>query len=200
MTDAMSFISIAVSLFLVFNATGYVPVFMAVLAPYSHERQKKIIIREVVIAFVIIVCFIFFGATILELIGISKAIIGLAGGLLLIIIALNLIFPKEDESVKKQKPKREPFLVPLAMPGLAGPGTIAATMLFATQYGTFTTAAAFTAAWVPSLIILYLSSYLKKYLGEKGLHAIEKFGGMLLSLIGMKMFAYGIIELVKDNF
>ena len=197
--DINALYTLIISFFIVFNSVGYAPVFLALLKPFDHARQKKIIVREVTIAYFIIVLFIFFGARILEFIGISEATIGLAGGLLLVLISLNLIFPKEDVS-DVQKTKNEPFIVPLAMPGLAGPGTIAASMLFASQHGMYTTALAFTIAWVPSLFVLYIASYLRKILGDKGLYAIEKFGGMLICLIGMNMVALGAVNLVKENF
>ncbi|HRW58991.1 MAG TPA: MarC family protein [Chlamydiales bacterium] len=196
--QSMSFITTAISLFFVFNSIGQVPVFLALLAPYDHARQKKIIVRELIIALVILLMFIFFGNEILLVLGINQSIIGIAGGLLLVLIALTLIFPKHDDT--EGLPKHEPLIVPLAIPGLAGPGTIASVMLFANQAGTLVTAAAFFLAWIPSFILILSASYIKKFLGEKGMQAVERIGGMIICLIGVNMLTKGIVELVKLNF
>jgi multiple antibiotic resistance protein len=198
--EGISIFSLAFSLFFIFNSMGQVPVFMAVLAPYDAKRQRKIIFRELVIALAIILLFVFFGSGILNALHISKHTIGVVGGLLLLIIALQMIFPKDSPSATKGLPRHEPMIVPLAMPGLAGPGSIAAVMIYASKVGAFFTAGAFILAWIPSLILLLASSYLKHLLGEKGLQALEKLGGMLIALIGAQMITFGIMELVKDHF
>lgn len=200
LSDIKIFLSLSISIFFVFNAIGQMPIFLAILAPFDPDRQRKIIIRELVIALVILLAFNFFGEKILAALRITKSTIGIAGGLLLVIIAINLIFPKNEQSILTSSSKREPLIIPLAIPGLAGPGSIATVMIFATQYGHFISAGAILAAWIPSLILLLSSSYVKKYLGEKGLQAVEKFGGMLIWLIGIEMFATGVIDLVKTSF
>ncbi len=194
----LGFVSLTISLFLVFNAVGQIPVFLALLAKYKAAHQRKIIFRELIIALIIILLFTFFGAQILHLVGISQAIIGITGGLVLVLIALNLIFPKDVTT--KGYPSHEPLVVPLAMPGLAGPGTITAVMLFSAQKGVVLTAVAFVIAWVPSLVILLLASYIKNYLGEKGVQAVERLGGMLICLIGVQMMVKGIVGIVKEHF
>ena len=195
----LSFFASVVSLFFVFNSIGQVPVFIAILAPYDHARQKRIIVRELLIALAIILLFIFFGSDILRLLGITESIIGIVGGLLLVIIALQMIFPPPG-SETQGLPRHEPLIIPLAMPGLAGPGSIATVMVFASKSGVMFTAAAFFLAWIPSLILLLASSYLKYLLGEKGLKAVERLGGMLICLIGSKMFVLGIMKAVQEHF
>ncbi len=197
--ENMGFISLVVSLFLVFNAVGQIPLFLAMLAPYSHKRQKIIIVRELLIALATILLFNFFGYEILNVLGITHNIIRIAGGLLLVIIALNLIFSNEDLQ-KQSTSTHEPIAIPLAIPGLAGPGTITAVMVFSTQLGVLLSATAFILAWIPSLLIILAASYIKKYVGEKGLLAIQRLGGMIVCLIGIQMLTLGIIQIVKDNF
>jgi len=191
-------IQISISIFFVFNSIGQIPVFIAILAPYEHRRQKTIIVRELLISLLVLLLFTFFGDHILHKIGISKSTIGLAGGLLLFLISLNLIFPKDITT--KGLPHHEPLIVPLAIPGLAGPGSIAAVMLYATQSGALITSLALLIAWIPSFILLLAASYIKNYLGDKGVQAVEKLGGMIICLIGIQMVANGIIDLVKENF
>ena len=110
-----------------------------------------------------------------------------------------MIFPSAEQQTKGL-PRHEPMIVPLAMPGLAGPGSIATVMVFAAQSGSFFTAGAFILAWIPSFLLILASSYIKYLLGEKGLQAVEKLGGMLICLIGINMFTMGILEMVNEYF
>lgn len=194
-----SFITIAFSIFIILNAVGQIPLFLAILAPYEHKRQLKIIARELIIALIILLLFNFFGNEILKIIGISHSVIGMTGGILLVIIALNMIFPKPMSM--EGLPSHEPMIIPLAMPVITGPGSITAVMLYAhlTQRE-FMTAFAVIAAWVPSVLILLGASYIKRMLGEKGLQAVERLGGMIVCLIGIQMFAKGAVDFVKESF
>ena len=199
MQQIVKIIGLVVPVFFVFNALGSIPMFIAVLAHFDHKHQKKIIIRELLISLGILLIFTFFGKEVLMALQISQPIIGIAGGILLFIVSLELIFPKitVDKSVIS---RREPFIVPLAVPALAGPGSIAIMMLFSSQYGPITTSLALMIAWIPSFILIYSSSYIKKFLKDKGLIALERLGGMILFLIGVQMLAKGAIEFVKANF
>ncbi|NGX64043.1 MAG: hypothetical protein KR126chlam6_01467 [Candidatus Anoxychlamydiales bacterium] len=196
----MSFSQSVLYIFFVFNAIGEIPVFVSLLARYSHKKQIKIIIRELVIALVVLLCFAFFGKRMLEALQISTYTIGMGGGLLLIIIALNMIFPKLEHANKKDLHGHEPFIIPLAIPGLAGPATIAAMFILSAQVGPLVTAGALLIAWIPSLILLLAASFIKRVLGDKGILAVEKIGGMIIILLGIEMFTKGVIDLVKAKF
>ncbi|NGX56612.1 MAG: hypothetical protein K1060chlam5_00855 [Candidatus Anoxychlamydiales bacterium] len=200
-TSNLSFWDAAITMFFILNALGMVPVFVSLLGRYGEKKQRKIIIIEFVIALIVLLSFAFFGSKMLKAISISPSSLGIGGGVLLIIISMSLIFPKTDSSVtKKDIPGKEPFIIPLAIPGLAGPGTIAAIMIFSSQVGPATASLAFFVAWILSLIIMLASSFLKRILGDKGLLAVEKLGGMLICLIGIEMFSDGVILLVKNSF
>lgn len=191
-------ITITIMIFLLLNAYAQIPVFLALLANYDHKRQKAIILREMLIALGVLLLFIFFGNEVLSLIGITEPVIRIAGGLLLVIISLNMIFPKESST--RGLPQHEPFIVPLAIPCIAGPGTMTALMVLAKESGSTVAVIALILAWIPSVIILFASSYIRQYLGDKGIQAIERLGGMLIVLIGVQMFAMGIVGLVKQSF
>jgi len=193
----VSFIFVSFSLFLVLNSLGNIPLFLGMLAKFDVKRQRKIIFRELVIALGILITFSFFGETVLRLLGISQPIIGLAGGALLFIISLGMIFPKESNA---ELVIREPFIVPLAMPIVSGPGAITAVMVYSEQlHNNLYMLAAILLAWIASLILLLASSNIKYLLGEKGLDACERVGGMLICLISVQMFSSGAIKLIKDN-
>jgi multiple antibiotic resistance protein len=195
-----SFFTIVAAIFFVLNATGQIPLFLALLAPWNHKQQMKIIVRELVIALVILLLFTFFGDWILKVLGISRPIIGIAGGILLFIISLGMIFPKTST---KPEPAllQEPMVIPLAIPVITGPGAITTVMLYAHETGSaLLVGAAAICAWVPSLLILLTGSFIKRILGDKGMIAVERLGGMLVCLIGIQMFTSGILVLVKDYF
>ncbi|MFA5250706.1 MAG: MarC family protein [Parachlamydiales bacterium] len=197
-TVDMGLTSTAISLFLLMNAAALIPIFLSLLAPFDARKQKFIIIREMLFALAILFIFIFFGNRVLNSIGISPYVIGMAGGSLLVIISLNMIFPKAQSL--DGLPKHEPFIVPLAIPCIAGPGSIASVMVFAKTEGVMIASGALVLAWLPSLGILLLANTIKKYIGDKGLQAVERLGGMLIFLIGIQMISRGIIDLVKTNF
>ncbi|MDP1607934.1 MAG: MarC family protein [Chlamydiales bacterium] len=194
-----SFTNIATSLFFVLNSIGQIPIFLALLRKFDHKTQLKIIFRELLISLAILVSFTFFGDWILKVLGISRPILSIAGGILLFLISLTMIFPKRTES--EQQLTQEPIIIPLAIPLIAGPGSISIVMMYAhaTNNPLFVSAA-IVAAWIPSLIILLLGSYVKKILGEKGLTAIERLGGMLICLISISLFTHGMLELVNEYF
>ncbi|MBS0585771.1 MAG: MarC family protein [Verrucomicrobia bacterium] len=194
----MSILGSAFSLFLVYNVMGNLPFYIAILKPYDAKRQKIILIREMLIALGILFLFGYAGDSILHFLGITKGIIGVAGGILLFLISLTMIFPKHTTG---GIPEHEPFIIPIATPCMAGPGSISAVMLLAETLGSpMEVALVIFLAWLPSLAILLVASYIRYLVGEKGLIAFERFGGLLIALIAVQMISSGVVNLVKDNF
>ncbi|MCB1108679.1 MAG: NAAT family transporter [Chlamydiia bacterium] len=187
-----------ISLFFVLNSIGNIPLFLAILAPFPLKRQRIIILREFLFAFIILLIFNFFGQHALDLIGIQPPIIGIAGGAVLFLIAVMMIFP-HDTRLKGSK--HEPMIVPLATPITAGPGTITAVMIFSHQASSpLVITGAIAIALGLSLIVILAASNIKRLLGEKGLFAIERLGGMILALIGVQMIMSGIAKFVQHEF
>jgi len=197
--EELTFFGAVFSLFVVLNAVGQIPLFISILSPYPEKRQKIIIIRELFFALIILMLFTFFGNEILRLLGISRSVIGIAGGILLLLISLGMIFPPEKES--GGIPKHEPMVVPLAIPVIAGPGSITFVMLMAHKLqNDYMVAGIVLLAWIPSILILLAASYIKNFMGEKGLTAMERLGGMIVCLIGIQMLVTGIINTIKEKF
>ncbi len=191
----MSTFSAAISLFFILNSLGAIPIFVSILGDFPLKKQRRIILRELLIALFILVLFNFFGEGILKTLGISHAVIGIAGGTLLFLISLSMIFPKEHAT---HLPKKEPFIFPLAIPLIAGPGSITTVIIYAQQVtNPYYMLLAILLAWIPTAIILMASSNIKVFLGHKGLLACEKLGGMLICLIAVQMFISGIISVVE---
>lgn len=194
-----TFGSAIASLFFILNAVGNIPLFVGLLGKYDEKKRQKIIIREMLIALGILILFTLFGESALAALSINPSIIRISGGLLLVFISLSMIFPSPN---KEENPHHEPMVVPLATPSIAGPGCITSVMVFASlpEIGPSLTATAIFIAWIPSIVILLFASRLMNYLGEKGLMACERFGGMIVSLIAIKMLATGMLDCVKDYF
>lgn len=196
----MTFLTSAFSLFLILNAFGNIPIFISSLSKFPIQRQRKIILRELSIALSFLLAFNFFGDTILDLLGISHPIIGIAGGSLMLIIALGMIFPRPDKKQGEQD-LQEPFIVPLAVPIVAGPGSIASVMIFAEQIqDPWIMTGIILAAWLPSTLILLASANIKNFLGQRGLQACQRLGGMLILLFSVQMFASGLMQLLQEAF
>lgn len=174
---------------------GNVPVFLSVLNSVEPKRRQLLILRETFIAFLILILFLFFGKYILAGMHISDPALSIAGGIILFLIAIKMIFPTEDQ---EGRPKNlvEPFIVPLAIPLIAGPSTMTMVMLLATQqpHHIWLWALALTLAWVACTVVLVFADYLRKILGERGLHAIERLMGMVLTTMAVQMFLTGIAE------
>jgi len=195
----MDIYTATITLILVMDPLGNIPVFISVLNPVEAKRRWKIILRESVFAFILLTLFLFFGQNILHDLGISEPALGIAGGIILFLIALKMIFP--NTASQQERYTGEPFIVPLAIPLVAGPSAMATILLFATQHPDKTTSlfiALCIAALVVTLILL-LSNPLRNILGKKGLVAIERLMGMILTTISVQMFLTGITSFLGGH-
>lgn len=191
-------ISMAISLFFVINVIGNIPLYIGILARYSPKKQQMILAREFFFALLILLLFNFFGMHIFKILGISPPILQMAGGILLLLLAIAMIFPKHGG---ESSPQHEPILIPIATPIIAGPGSITAVMIFSTQlHQPMTMMIIIVGAMGVSCLIGLLSSLFKYVLGNRGLIALEKLGGMIVCLIAVQMVAAGIANFVKESF
>jgi multiple antibiotic resistance protein len=189
----MSVLSAATLLFLVIDPLGNVPFFLCVLKQVDEGRRRAIILREMGIAFAVLVLFLFCGQYLLLLLQISEPSLSIAGGIVLFIIALRMIF-YGSEKVFDDIPRGEPLIVPLAIPSVAGPSALATVLLFmAREPGRWPEwLAALAAACLLSGIILVFSSGLIRLLGERVLVATERLMGMILTTVAVEMFLSAI--------
>lgn len=188
----MNIYSAAITLFLVMNPLGNIPVFITSLQHLDPKRRAKIIFREAIFALIILIIFMFSGKYIILGLQVSPPALSIAGGVVLFLIAIRLIFPQPKTSNDKQI--GEPFLVPLAIPLFAGPATMATSILLANENPghSFSLLAALVLSWAVSSSILLLSSKFSEWLGEKGLLALERLMGIFLTTIAIQMFLSGI--------
>lgn len=186
----LSVFSVATSLFFILNALGNVPFFVGILSSYPVRRQRKIILREMVFALAILLMFTFFGEQVLGVLGIDPCVVGIAGGTLLFLISLGMIFPKKNGL---KTADREPFIFPLAVPAIAGPGALTAVMIYGQQVSNLAwMIVPIGLAWACTALVLLASSHIKLFLGQKGLLACERLGGMVICLIAVQMFTKGL--------
>ena len=190
----MDFISAATLLFLVMDPLGNIPVFLSVLDKVAPGRRTRVLVRELLLALVVLLAFLYAGEMVLGFLGLSEHSIRIAGGIILFIIALKMVFPVARAAHADDEIQGEPLLVPLAIPMVAGPSTMAVIMLLSTnEPGRMTDwLLALLAAWLISSVILISATALKRFLGKRGLIAIERLMGMLLIALAVQMLLQGI--------
>ena len=180
----------AITLFLIMDPLGNVPIFLVVLEHVAEHRRRYIILRELIIALIAMLLFLFAGPAMLRTLGISPEAVAIAGGLVLLIIAIRMIFPLRGSSVMgdDDEDHGEPLLVPLAIPLLAGPSLLATLMLRANSGNILQhTLPALLLAWAASAVILLASPFLYRIFGNRGLKAMERLMGMVLICISVQM-------------
>ena len=191
----MTLLSAAVLLFFVMDPLGNVPLFLSALRHVDPARYRPVILRELSIALLILVVFLFVGSNLLDLLQVSPAALTAGGGIVLLLIALRMIFPSHERSLREEV-DGEPFVVPLAVPYTAGPSTLAMELLLMSQEPARWPVwlGAVVLAWLASAVILYFAGNLRRVLGERGLTAMERLMGMLLVLVAVEMLIRGIAD------
>ncbi len=176
---------------------GNIPVFLSVLKDFSGRRRRIIIFREMVIAFIVLVLFLFFGKYILAGMNISEPALAIAGGVILFFIAIRMIFPIAARGPRT--PAEEPIIVPLAVPLVAGPSSMATIILFSTGNAAQLPLlfAALSIAWGVSLVVLFFSDALHRVIGSRGLNALERLMGMILTTMAVQMLLDGIQKFIR---
>ena len=198
----MDLIGAFVLLFVVMDPLGNIPIFLSVLEPVEKKRRMRVLLRELLIALAILFAFLLGGQYLLAALHLSQYSISVAGGIILFLIALKMIFPvprnlREDSDHEDE----EPFIVPLAVPMVAGPSAMAILLLLATrhpdQLGVWSLA--LFLAWLATAVILAAAPLLEHVLGRRGIIAMERLMGMLLVAISVQMFLEGITEFLGKH-
>ena len=191
----MTLLSAATLMFFVMDPLGNVPLFLSALRPVEPSRYRAVIARELCIALAVLVLFLVLGRYLLGLLHVSPAALTTGGGIVLLLIALRMIFPSQERSLREEV-DGEPFVVPLAVPYTAGPSALATELLLVTgepeRWPVWL--GAVVLAWLASAVILYFAANLRKVLGERGLTAMERLMGMLLVIVAVEMLMSGIAE------
>jgi len=188
----MTILSAATLLFLILDPLGNIPVFLSLLRRLPPKRQRIVIARELLIALAVLMLFLWAGKYALEVVHLRQESVAIAGGIVLFLIGIRMIFPP-PHGLMGETPDGEPFIVPLAIPLVAGPSGMAAVILMGSnepdRLGEWSLA--LLLAWGASSAILFSSTYLYRLLGIRALTAMERLMGMLLVAISVQMLLDG---------
>ena len=205
----MSIYTVIITLILVMDPFGNIPFFLSILHGLDPKRRRIVIVRELLIALGVLVAFLFTGQALLSGMNISQAALQISGGVVLFLIAVKMIFPEQsggpgsfmaDQShaaselnAHKAGRSSEPFIVPLAVPLVAGPSSMAYVILISTHYPAERTLwlLGLLAAWSFSAVILLFADFIGRWLGDKVLTAIERLMGMILTTMAVQMLLEG---------
>jgi multiple antibiotic resistance protein len=197
---AMTILSIAFSLFLLMDPIGNIPFYISFLKGVDPRRQRYVITREMLIALLIIILFYFIGSGLMVFLHIATDTLQIAGGIILFLLCLKMIFPSPHDRQEEMPHDTEPLIVPLAVPLVAGPAVLAAVIIYSRQESNgLVMIGAIFIAWAASLIILLTSSFLKHVLGWRGIMALERLMGLVLILIAVQMFLTGFSSFVHKQ-
>lgn len=191
--QGMPIISAIFTLLFVMDPLGNVPLYITILKDIPEQRRKGIVVRESLIALGVLVFFLFVGHGFLNMLQISEPALGIAGAIVLFLIAVRMVFGSSDGAFSSH-PGGEPFIVPLAVPLVAGPSAMATVLLLEGREPgrSLEWLAALVAAWLMSSFVLYFASAFARILGQRVLVALERLMGMILTAIAVQMFLTGL--------
>ena len=195
----LSLTSAIVILFLVIDPLGNIPLFVSLLGNVAHERRAWIVVREWLIALALLIGFVFAGEGVLRLFGLSDPALNIAGGVILFLIALGMIF-RPGSGALASLPEGEPLVVPLAIPAIAGPGAMATVILLASRAPERLAewAAAVAVAMLASLVVLLFAERLSRRVDRRALTAIERLFGLILTAFAVEMVLRGVAGFVRQ--
>ncbi len=189
----MTILSAALLLFLILDPLGNIPVFLSLLRRLPPRRQRVVLGRELLIALAVLMLFLWAGRYALEFMHLRQESVSIAGGIVLFLIGIRMIFPP-PEGLMGEIPDGEPFIVPMAIPLVAGPSGMAAVMLMGSnepdRLGDWSLA--LLLAWAATSAILFSATWLYRLLGSRALAAIERLMGMLLVALSVQMLLDGV--------
>jgi multiple antibiotic resistance protein len=189
----MHILSMSVTLFLIMDSFGNIPIFIPILDRVPAGRRRAVLVRELFLALAVIIAFVFVGRYVMRFLGLKEESVSIAGGIILFLIAVRMVFPS-SKSNPDEGIEGEPLLVPLAVPLTAGPSLLAALLLFSSggpgRLRDLLIAALL--AWGATFAVLVGSTYLIRFLNRRGVIAIERLMGMVLVALAVQLFLDGL--------
>lgn len=188
-----SFLSAFILLLLVLDPLGSLPIFIPIMRGVPPERRRLVAVREVGIAFVVLLAFMFVGESFLRVMRLSERSLEVAGGVILLMVAIRMIFSHEG-GVYGTPEGREPLIFPLAVPLLAGPSAMATVLLLASRQPDklMSWVGALTGAMLVSGAVLMLADRIRRWVGDSVVSALEKLMGLVLTAIAVEMILAGL--------
>jgi MarC family membrane protein len=187
-----TFLSATILLILITDPFGNIPIFANALKNVAPARRPLVILREVLIAFALLLTFMFIGEGFLRVMNLSALSLQIAGGVILFLIALRMIFPPVATEDASQQ-LGEPLIVPLAIPALAGPSALATVLLLVSQAPErrWEWIAALSVTMGVCAVVLVLAEGIQRVLGERFIIAVERLMGLILVAVAVEMLLRG---------
>jgi MarC family membrane protein len=195
----LSFTSAVVILLLVVDPFGNIGLLVSVLREVPAGRRARVIVREWLIALGVLLVFLLFGEHLLRLFGLSDPSLSIAGGVILFLVALRMIF-HTDQNLFGPSPAGEPLIVPLAIPAMAGPGAMATVIVLASRAPERVVewVGALALAMLVTLTIFLFADRIARLLGDRALAAVERLMGLILTAFSVEMLLRGIARFVSQ--
>lgn len=190
-----SFVSALILLLLVLDPLGSLPIFISVLRHIEPARRRPVALREAFIAFLVLMAFMLGGRAFLEVMHLSERSLEVAGGVILLIIAIRMVFGGAgDLAAGPHGERSEPLIFPIAIPLLAGPSAMATVLLLASRQPEriWHWAAALTVAIAVCTAVLLGATRIRQLLGDSVVSALEKLMGLVLTAIAVEMLLAGV--------
>ena len=193
-----TFASATILLLLITDPLGNIPIFVNTLRAVPHERRARVIVREVLIAFGLLLSFMFAGQSFLKAMSLSDVSLQIGGAVVLFLIALRMIFPPPPQD--SPVPVAEPLIVPLAIPALAGPSAMATVLLLVSQAPErrLEWVAALSVTMAVCAVVLLLAERLQRVVGLRVVSAFERLMGLILVSISVEMLIRGLKKLAQS--
>ena len=193
-----TFASATILLLLITDPLGNIPIFVNTLRAVPPERRARVIVREVLIAFGLLLTFMFVGQSFLKAMSLSDVSLQIGGAVVLFLIALRMIFPPPPQDTPV--PLAEPLIVPLAIPALAGPSAMATVLLLVSQAPErrMEWVAALTVTMLVCAVVLLLAERLQRVVGLRVVSAFERLMGLILVSISVEMLIRGLKSLAQS--
>lgn len=196
MFDLALIFKLATTFFIVTNPIGNSPAILTLVQGFPEQRQRMILFREGLFALLLALFFQYLGEQFLSTLHLNNYTVAYCGGILLFLVALQLIFPGKKDDTRKAL-QREPYVVPIATPLLAGPGLFAIIMIASQETAAVTMSAALIVAWIGVWAVLLISPWLQRILGKKGMIALEQVMGMVLAFISIELLVKGTRQFLE---
>lgn len=185
----MDFAATTLLLFIVLDPLGNIPLYLSQLRAIPEPRRRYVALRELLIAYLVLLFFLFAGSAFMKLLALDIASVRIAGGVVLFLIAIRMVFPTPGGPFGGGATSSEPFIVPLAIPAVAGPAALSVVVLLreANPHATVMLLGAMSVAWLGSALILFGAAQLQRALRNEGILAMERLMGLVLVVIAVQM-------------
>jgi len=189
-----TFLSATILLVLITDPIGNIPIFANALRPVAPERRPRVILREILIAFALLLTFMFVGEGFLRVMNLSELSLQIGGGVILFLIALRMVFPPVGAATDTDQQLMEPLVVPLAVPAIAGPSALATVLLLVSQQPErrLEWIGALCVTMTVSAIVLVSAERIQRLIGTRLVVAVERLMGLVLVSVSIEMLLRGI--------